>query len=126
MQQIRAGSATILVVEVEKGGIREAHVDNEYYPSLIYFYGFTVIYREIKLPRGEWEYVNTLKDITEEQAAGIVEKSDFWNRYGVYLDYINKRWLCYTALESLRSLLKANGIEGDNHVILKLTGTPQP
>ena len=67
--------------------------------------------------------LNILKDITEEQAAGIVEKSDFGidiDEYGLYLDYINKMWLCYTALESFQTFLKSNGIEGDNHVILKL------
>lgn len=68
----------------------------------------------IKLPPGSWEKLGRLEYLTEEQARGIVESGTGW--YGSWFNYETETFVsntCYTALESLHSLLKANQTEGN-------------
>jgi len=140
MQQISTESATILVVEVPEGAYKihllapgdmnnrskKKYAITMFLPLIPIPFSFKQPWKDYTktLPPGEWEYVNTLKDITEEQAAGMVDAHEYPFAEGEYcfIDYSNTKSFSATttALESLRSLLKANGIRGDNHVILKL------
>lgn len=69
----------------------------------------------IDLPPGQWQLVATTDNVSEEQAAGIVER---WHS-GAYTDYERHLARVNTALESLATLLASLGIE--RAAILKRT-----
>ncbi len=82
-------------------------------------YGRTRAFDRVYLPSGNWSIIATSKDITEEQAAGIVQR---WAANVV--SYRNYMWpkeggdFYFNPKDSLRSLLKSKGIEG-NAVLIK-------
>ena len=67
--------------------------------------------RYIELPAGKYRYLSTSTEITEQQAAEIVEKGHP-DIPSMYIDYQCAEWACITAIDSLKSLLTANGIVG--------------
>ena len=72
------------------------------------------------LPAGEWEILGNGILITEEVAKGIVGKfhdNDGWPGYYNYMDECKTLW--NKATESLHSLIRREGYEPENCVILK-------
>ena len=75
---------------------------------------------DFKLPSGEWEIVNPLNEITEEQAAGIVKlwPSMLVGSSIVYYKNYKTNGGLETALESLSSLSTHLGFEKDANIIV--------
>lgn len=86
--------------------------------------------RTVNLPPGQWEFICTSKDATEEQAASVIERlADYQDKkLGALPSYLNYAYSkkddwygCFpfpTAVLSLESLLKSKGLEG-NYALLK-------
>ena len=82
----------------------------------------------IPLPSGEWEIVNPLNEITEEQALPLIEKRSIKEEDGsvnvFYINYLYHKiqaphiWK-KTALESLSSLATHLGFEEANIIVLQ-------
>lgn len=73
-------------------------------------------YDAFSLPDGNWQLLGKLPDISEEQASTIVEYFTTDEDFGkevVFRDYLEKTFHG-TALESLDSLLEANGVLFEN------------
>lgn len=67
---------------------------------------------------GDWKHLGAVSDVAEEQAAGLVDAYD--DGYFYYPD--GYKDTCDTALESLHSLLEANGWDGETsrtHLFIK-------
>lgn len=90
--------------------------------------GYTVL----GLPRGELTILGTLSDITEEQAAEIVERVKDMRPKGEsfidmtfelqdvgYADYVTEGHYFNSALDSLRSLIESYKLNPDKVVIIK-------
>jgi hypothetical protein len=76
-------------------------------------------YEIIDLPAGSYEFLFCTSEVSEEQARKVVLKIDMGFK-DVFLNYAKGGAFDYdTALESLRSLLKANGCEGEWAVVRK-------
>jgi len=71
----------------------------------------------ITLPHGHWRYICTSKEVTEEQAAGIVEKARLRGNIR-YTDYSREYMWQETALESLNSLLASKGLDVNKNYCL--------
>ena len=105
-----------LFVEVPKGthefelGIGWAEPDIPFFIS----YELNGVEIETKLPEGEWEIVNLLNEITEEQAATIVEKEP---KLG-FKDYMDDEAFFLSAKNSLSSLATHLGFEKDANIIV--------
>lgn len=75
---------------------------------------------EIELPddSGFWEAINSTEKMTEEQAAQVVEDNGMgcWDNYKGKID---ERYTCLSALDSLKSLMRAKKMTRENYAILK-------
>jgi hypothetical protein len=105
---LKTESGEYLVVDVPEGSenikMSEDHIGRSWleYPNS---YGC----EKIPLPVGNYEIIGLHPGITEEQAAGIVEKMS--NEFYIgYKDYRKEISAFHSALESLDSLLEANRI----------------
>jgi hypothetical protein len=61
-------------------------------------------------PPGSYSFVCTSTDITEEQAAGIVEKVDSDGRGLVFINYENGMYIFSKAKSSFHSLLRSKSL----------------
>ena len=91
---------------IQDGWLVDNWADEEYIPI-------------VKLPHGSYTLLFCSKDVTEDLANGVVEKSPASK---LYMDYeaTNSEWLVFcfkTALESFSSLLQSKSLSG-NHAIL--------
>lgn len=116
---ITTDKATVLVVELPEGA---------YYPNIcqlppsigvnyfLYENGVNTPYKEsLDIPKGNWQLIGRMPDITEEQAHSIVDKefnemTDEW----FYRNYSQDYDYNYTVGESLYSLLQANEVYFEN------------
>jgi len=104
--------AEILVVDLPEGANRPTYFNDKERPYLSYFIGVDT-YREYGLSKGNWQPLT----FDEETAKMIVDDCSFyakcWKKYNVTIpknvkgDY-DPKYSCYTALESLKSLIEAN------------------
>lgn len=103
-----------LPVTAEGAEIRGEHPGRPY--QLLSFYGEA---EAVDLPPGTWQIVCTSKEVTEEQAAGLVEEHR--QRYNLrYKDYTRGYMWRETALLSLHSLLTSKGCDlNKTYLILK-------
>lgn len=103
MTTITTGRSRTLWVEVMRGSkitvsahlIREQHKDGTSVKEL--------------LPPGQWEFLSLLKDVTEEQAARIVDREDGYDAYKEY--YKDGNFVNIKAIHSLSSLMMDNNID---------------
>jgi len=115
--------------DVEGAEIRGEHPFRPY--QLLSFYGEA---DAVQLPPGQWQIACTSKEATEEQAAGIVDRSQWYFpvKHTRYVDYaypfdreFKQKWGegFGTAVESLRSLLTSKGCDlKKDYIILKKVG----
>lgn len=131
MKQITTTKGTFLFVQVPDGAYEfstEIDFMEDWYQIIYHrdiddeesgFYG--ECYQDnIELPQGNWQFINTCKDISEEQAKEVVDESIHTGLFGHYVKGIPLNTYCYkTASEAFQSLLQANEIP-ENSVVLKL------
>lgn len=67
----------------------------------------------IDLPPGNWQLICTTKEVTEEQAKGIVEREE-----GEFKDYECDEAVYMYAANSLRSLLTSKGLDPNKNYLL--------
>lgn len=73
----------------------------------------------VDLPPGSYTPIGLLSDVTEEQAVGLVEIYDDEHECCIwYKDYFNTGYGVDTALASLHSLVRSQGMNPDQTVIL--------
>ena len=125
-------------VEVPEETVHYELYDKEDHPLAIMVYLKDKMFKPglpvpIIINPGTWEIVCTSKEVTEEQAKGIVGSSDwYFPVYHIrYIDYVhpfdskNKQAWDHgykTAVDSLRSMLYSKGCDlNNNYLILKKT-----
>lgn len=71
----------------------------------------------VSIPPGDWQFLSTLKDVTEEQAKQLVHLEDQWMcDFGeVYTDYVNGGIGLPTACSSLQSLAQSVGVDPEKN-----------
>lgn len=70
------------------------------------------------LPPGSYTFLFCTSSATEEQAASVVEMVKLRGNVR-YTDYTREYMWCETAIDSLRSLLRSKGCEGECAVVRK-------
>lgn len=77
-----------------------------------------------KLPPGSWQLLCTTREVTEEQAKGIVEYDSFIDGYKDYdTDNFHHDTPFINALDSLNSLITSKGLDTNkNYCLLKRLG----
>lgn len=120
--EITTQKATVLVVQVPEDLISyttRTYAMHKGLMAIIYNTPPRVEFdKEIILPRGQWQILSLLKDITEEQARSIVERFyDFDGIPGFY-NYPDKKTVWSKATESLHSLLTSHGVDTKQNQIL--------
>lgn len=84
----------------------------------LYWWSHEGIETTIPLPQGNWQIICTTKEITEEQAKGIVRELPVGQRWHNYNGDYPVWW--HTAKESLRSLVTSKGFNPEsNYLIIK-------
>lgn len=77
----------------------------------------------IILSRGNWRFLFTTKQATEEQAASVVEGVDSEGRGPIYMNYENGMYVFHKPQSSLRSLLRSRGCSYLlNHALIQKDG----
>jgi hypothetical protein len=126
MIQLRDNYWAYPMPEAEGAEIRGEHPGRPH--QLLSFYGEA---HAVQLPPGSWQIVCTSKEATEEQAAGIVDSSQWYFpvKHTRYVDYAfpfdreyKQRWSegFGKATEALHSLLTSKGCDlNKNWLILK-------
>ena len=121
MIQFKEGARTYLLVELPDGAKDLSLVTNQstvpYSQSLNYedpisFRGYRN-YCGVDLPQGNWTLHGKVKELTEEQAKGLVERVTVndWKNYTDPSQYMDRSFK--STLESLASLLRKNGHDID-------------
>jgi len=79
-----------------------------------YFIGKTHATGEIELPPGNYTYLCTTTDITEDIAAGIVDETQirFSEVHTMYIHYVILGAVCTRAATSFESLLQKHSLTG--------------
>jgi hypothetical protein len=94
-------------------------------------YGWVIQYKANRrwhssevIPPGQWEFICTSKDATNEEARMIVDQQAGGGKYKNYTvsGSLAKygTYLFYAPIESLESLLKSKGLEGNFALLRKL------
>lgn len=115
--------STLLVVELPQGA---------YYPNIcqlppyigvnyfLYENGVNTPYKEpLDIPKGNWQLLSRLPDITGEQASKVVDSHyvcEPWEQQGVwsYKDYCSENTYVWEIYKSLYSLLQVNEVYFEN------------
>lgn len=129
MTTIKTGKGEFLMVEVP---------EDAYDIFIGYFSGGLCYRREykpeqniIKLPPGQYTFLCTSKNISEEDAGKIVEKVVVKPKFvgdkskTFFYDYVNKFYIYEFASQSFTSLLKHYQLSAPNYAILKVINTKQ-
>lgn len=77
-----------------------------------------------KLPEpGNWQLICTTKEVNDEEAKGIVERTHpggFGRSGEEFKNYLKASPLCFNSIDSLRSLLTSKGLDiNKNYVLIK-------
>jgi hypothetical protein len=111
----------VLAVEVPLNADQfEISVQDDGTPSLTYFSHENIDPTVVCLPPGSYEIIGPVLSLSEEQAAQVVQSMNPFITGKVYKDYQTGYFESATALESLSSLLKSKGLEGNQLLIRKL------
>lgn len=116
MKQITTSKGKFLFVQVPEG-VSEIQLETR--GNRFAFY--TEKWDWTWLPKGNWQFINTCKDITEEQAKEFVDAYRDTKMFHNYLfNGSNHHLVAFnSALQAFQSLLQANEIP-ENSVVLKL------
>jgi hypothetical protein len=78
-----------------------------------------------KLPPGSWKLIGTIKEVTEDVAKGIVERTHaggFGRSGEEFKNYIKPSPVCFTALDSLNSLLASKNLDTNKNWVMVRKG----
>jgi hypothetical protein len=116
MKKITLPSGEYLMVEVPKERKIMLATDGNLYH---YRGSGAVTGQRIDIPLGNYTLIGLCSEISEEEAKGIVHEGN--KLFAGYMyDYNKKANVAATALLSLASLVRSNGMEVDTTVLLKI------
>ncbi len=119
MTTIHNNGKTIVAVPVPEDVKGITVYDNTPAPTLRYLELSTMLVQIVNLPEGNWTILGKLSELSDKDCEPLIENwnSAFDDKTKIYENYYGV-FKCNTAKESFISLLKANGVDINNELLV--------